>query len=275
LASVVLQMCAAGVTDITNFNFIDRPPKEALRGAVEQLKLLQALQELPSGELKLTERGRRLSAFPLDPRLAAVLLAADELGCAEEAVTAVSMLCAESVLLSPPNQREAVIVARKKFHSNEGDHVTMVKVFRGWHHANEKGSWCKQHFVHSGRIKFVAEVRRQLMEVGRRLNMSFQSSTNAGHHNYESLRRAFSRGLFTSVARLTREGHYVTLDSRQKAQIHPSSVLRAAKPEIVIFTELVVTQKAYLRDITLVDAAWLCQDQPDYFRKHQLFGGEG
>ena len=86
---------------------------------------------------------------------------------------------------------------------------------------------------------------------------------------YESVRMALSRGLFTNVARLTREGHYITLDYRQKVSIHPSSVMFSAKPEVVIFNELIATQKSYIRDLSLVDANWLLKDQPEYFRLHR------
>ena len=43
-----------------------------------------------------------------------------------------------------------------------------------------------------------------------------------------------------------------------------------SKPEVVIFTELMATQKSYIRDLSLVDANWLMEDQPEYFRKHRL-----
>ena len=86
----------------------------------------------------------------------------------------------------------------------------------------------------------------------------------------EAVRRALSRGLYTNVAKLTREGHYVTLDSRQQVRIHPSSVMFQSKPELVIFTELLSTQKSWIRDLSLVDSICLMQDQPEYFRKHRI-----
>jgi hypothetical protein len=42
------------------------------------------------------------------------------------------------------------------------------------------------------------------------------------------------------------------------------------KPELVIFTELIATQKTYIRDLTLVDAKWLTDAHPDYFRQHHI-----
>ena len=43
----------------------------------------------------------------------------------------------------------------------------------------------------------------------------------------------------------------------------------STKPEVVIFNELIATQKSYIRDLSLVDASWLLKDQPEYFRLHR------
>ena len=43
LASVVLQLLAMGITDVLNFDFMDKPSPEALNSAVEQLHLLGAI----------------------------------------------------------------------------------------------------------------------------------------------------------------------------------------------------------------------------------------
>ena len=57
--------------------------------------------------------------------------------------------------------------------------------------------------------------------------------------------------------------------SNFQVSIHPSSVMFSTKPEVVIFNELIATQKSYIRDLSLVDASWLLKDQPEYFRLHR------
>jgi hypothetical protein len=54
-------------------------------------------------------------------------------------------------------------------------------------------------------------------------------------------------------------------------KIHPSSVMFQTKPELVVFTELIATQKSYIRDLTLADPMWLIEAEPEYFRQHRLF----
>ncbi len=134
------------------------------------------------------------------------------------------------------------------------------------------------------------------MEICRHQSVPVQSAGN----QTEPVRKALATGLFTNVARLTRDGHYVTvrggalslqhnldsychdvpllyfqLDSHQKVRIHPSSVFFQTKPEMVVFTEMIGTQHSYIRDLTLVDPAWLTQSQPEYFRQHRIVNSAG
>jgi succinate dehydrogenase/fumarate reductase cytochrome b subunit len=43
------------------------------------------------------------------------------------------------------------------------------------------------------------------------------------------------------------------LDSSQEVKLHPSSVMFGFKPELVIFYQLMATQKSYIKDLSLVD----------------------
>ena len=165
-------------------------------------------------------------------------------------------------------KREEAATARKAFVSSEGDHITLLKVYRAFKTSKNEKDFCQHHYVHHRHMQFVLEIRKQLMDLCRKNNVKVQSAPQGD--GAAAVRRALSRGLYTNVAKLTREGHYVTLDSRQQVRIHPSSVMFQSKPELVIFTELLSTQKSWIRDLSLVDSIWLMQDQPEYFRKHRI-----
>jgi len=287
LSNVVLQMMSMGIAVISKFNFLEPPPEDAIQGALRQLRLLGAIKQQATANKEqqqsdaatdfatapatdepcsLTPLGKQMSTFPLDPKFTKALLAAQELGCTEEVLTIVSLLSGDNILLSPSSKREEALASRKTFVSSEGDHVTLLKVFRAFKQAKNPAEFCKTHYVNFRHLQFVQEIRKQLMELCRRNGVKIQSCAQ----NTDVVRQALARGLFTNVAKLTKEGHYVTLDSRQKVKIHPSSVMFQTKPELVVFTELIATQKSYIRDLSLVDANWLLQDQPHYFRKHRI-----
>ena len=80
LAEVVLTLKASGVEDTAKFRWLEPPDPKALERAEQLLTDLGAL----SGNVtpaSITPLGRRMLAFPVHPRYARMLLAANEYGC--------------------------------------------------------------------------------------------------------------------------------------------------------------------------------------------------
>lgn len=65
LATVALQILTLELHP-NYFDFLDKPSKDAVGLACEQLKLLGAVNSVDS--IILTPLGRKMSKFPLDPR---------------------------------------------------------------------------------------------------------------------------------------------------------------------------------------------------------------
>ena len=130
----MLQLLAVGVTDILEFDFMDPPSEESLVRALEQLFLIGALKNDTTTEngLTLTPLGKRLAHFPLEPILAKAILKAQEYSSTGEVLTIVSMLSVDSVLYTPQNKREEALTVRKKFLSPDGDHVTLLNIYRAY-----------------------------------------------------------------------------------------------------------------------------------------------
>ena len=70
LAMVLLLLKASGIDDLTSFDFMDKPSRDSLVGALETLYALGALSEAGS----LTSLGRQMAMFPLEPTFAKVLI---------------------------------------------------------------------------------------------------------------------------------------------------------------------------------------------------------
>ena len=101
LTSVILTMMNIGIENVQNFDFMDAPGSEDIVSAVRQLRLLGAVSEPDN---KLTELGRKMAGFPLQPRLTAAILAGAELGCAEEVLTIIALVNGESIFNTPVNK---------------------------------------------------------------------------------------------------------------------------------------------------------------------------
>lgn len=249
LVGVALQLLAIGI-DITTFDFMDKPPKEAIEVAVACLEKLGAVRGSPP---QLTTLGRTMSRFPLDPRFTKVILASVEHQCLEEALSVIAMLSGESVFNEPPTRRRESAMARTRFASEEGDHITLLRVYRHYVETKEKKVFCKENYLHHRNLEYACNVRKQLAETAERANLEKSSCGT----NTENLRKALLEGLYDNVAELQRDQTYMTLGSRQTVAIHPSSVLHNSKHPLVLFTEIVCTGKNFMRGLSVIETAWL------------------
>ncbi|XP_064595084.1 ATP-dependent RNA helicase DHX33-like [Liolophura sinensis] len=264
LAGVVLQMLALGIQDIPNFDFMDKPSMESIIKATEQLHLLGAVEK--KEQIQLTPLGKKMAAFPLEPRLSRVILSAKDYGCLEEILSIVSLLSVESVLFNPHSKKEEALAARRKFISSEGDHITLLNIFKAYRGVNGNKQWCHDNFINMRNMKTAMSVRKQLREISVRLELPLQSCGL----DTTSIRKCLSMGLFLNSAELQKEGEYCTLTNRKTVAIHPSSALFRCKPAYVIFSELLQTSKCYMRDLCVIDPDWLHEAAPMYFKRKKM-----
>lgn len=261
LSSVVLQILALGIKNVLTFDFMDPPPKESLEAALKQLQLLGAVSK--ERNMQLTNIGREMATYPLDPPMSKVIISAKDYGCLEEILTIVAVLSVESILHSPMSKREKAVAAWKKFYCSEGDHVTLLSVFRAYKAVKNKKEWCRENFINLRNLKHAVEVRKQLRELCVRAGLPLQSCG----HDFTAIRKCLTQGLFTNAAELQCDGSYLTLDRKQTVAIHPSSCLFQCKPSYLLYSELVHTSKCYMRNVCVVDAEWLYETAPSFFRQ--------
>lgn len=60
------------------------------------------------------------------------IMLSPDFSCSEEVLTIVSLLSVDTVLYNPPARREEVLAARRKFSSSEGDHMTLLSIYRAF-----------------------------------------------------------------------------------------------------------------------------------------------
>lgn len=108
LSECVLQLLAWGENDVHAFPWFEKPPALAIDRALE---LLDRLDAISAG--KLTELGRAMARFPLQPRLARLLIEGARLGQGERAA-----LCAAVLSERPPFRRSDDPFAKATHHTD-------------------------------------------------------------------------------------------------------------------------------------------------------------
>ena len=263
LSGVVLQLKAMGVDDILSFPFIDPPPREAL---VRSLELLYALGAL-GGDGRLNAMGRKMARFPLEPMAARAILAGHDEACAEDVIAVVSMLTTDNVFHERAESRSSGAGAgreknpgREQYAREEGDHATLLAVFRAFSKcgAKRRKEFCATNAVH---LRSMTKARDIFEQLARAAQSEGVALTSKGDETAPVL-RALVAGFFLNVARRQVDGSFKTVSTGQRLGIHPSSVLFQRPPEMILFNELVKTNRLYARDVSAVAPEWLAEMSP-------------
>ncbi|KAE9570681.1 Pre-mRNA-splicing factor ATP-dependent RNA helicase-like protein cdc28 [Colletotrichum fructicola] len=265
LNGVVLQLKSLGINELLDFEFMDPPPTEALIGALNNLFALQALNH--KGEL--TKMGRQMAEFPTDPMLAKAVLAADKEGCVEEVLSVVSMLSEASALFFRPKDKKIhADSARARFTIKDGgDHLTLLNIWNQWVDADFSPIWSRENFLQQRSLTRARDVRDQLAKLCERVEVS---PSTCGSSNLTPIKRALTAGFFPNAARLQRSGDsYRTVKKNATVYVHPSSVLMGVDPPIrmLVYFELVQTTKEYMRSCMPIEAKWLAELAPHFYKK--------
>lgn len=258
LGNVVLQLKAMGINDLLGFDFMDPPPVATLVGAMESLHALGALDD----EGLMTRLGRKMAEFPLEPNLSKMLLLSVDLGCSDEILTITALLSVENPFFRPKDKQAQADMRKAKFHQAEGDHLTLLTVWKGWEAAKFSNPWCFENFVQARSMKRAQDVRKQLVTIMDRYKLDIISAGK----NYKKICKAITAGFFTNAAKKDAQEGYRTVVDNNPVYIHPSSAIFNKNPEWVIYHELVLTTKEYMRNIMVIEAKWLTELAPAFYK---------
>ncbi|KAJ9621488.1 hypothetical protein H2203_006974 [Taxawa tesnikishii (nom. ined.)] len=263
LSSVVLLLKSLGINDLLNFDFLDPPSPDTLIKSLEQLYMLGALND--KGEL--TKIGRQMAEFPTDPMFSKAILAADKEGCVEEVLSIIAMLGESSALFYRPKDKKLQAdAARARFTVKDGgDHLTYLNIWNQFVDSDFSMVWSKENFLQHRSLTRARDVRDQLAKLCDRVEVTVSS---CGSNNIPPIIKALAAGFFPNAARLQRSGDsYRTVKTNQTVHLHPSSVLLESRPRWVIYHELVLTSKEFMRSCFPVANPALLNDVAPHFYK--------
>jgi len=264
MSGVVLTLKKLGIDDLVHFDFMDPPAPETLMRALELLNYLGALDD----EGELTELGRQMGAFPVDPQSAKMLLEAGSYGCAEEIVTVVACMAVPQIFMRPKESAKEADAAKAQFADPESDHITLLNAYNAYAAEPEGGrkQWCWENFINDRSLQSANNVRRQLTRIMNKLELPLVGTdpTGSGRIDRTKVRMALTQGMFMQVAYKQRDGKYLTVKDNQIVDVHPSSVVDS-KPDWVVFEEFALTTKNFIRTVSVTRVDWLVEMAPHYF----------
>ncbi|KAL0252519.1 hypothetical protein I308_101911 [Cryptococcus tetragattii IND107] len=265
LSMVVLMLKSLGINDVLNFDFLDKPPADTIIRSFELLYALGALNH--KGEL--TRLGRRMAEFPVDPMLSKAIINSENFKCTHEVLTIISMLQESgSLLYRPKDKRVHADKAHKNFIKPGGDHFTLLNIFEQWAESNYSQQFCYENFVQFKSLCRVRDIRDQLAQLCDRVEVVIESTPN----DVVPVQKAITAGYFYNTARIDRGGGYRTTKNNHSVYLHPSSCLIGMQPppRFILYYELVLTSKEYMRQCMPIEGSWLSELAPHYFNKSEI-----
>ena len=256
LAVVILRMKALGIGDVEQFPFLDSP---APRMIADGYQLLAELGAVDEGNA-LTPIGRSLARFPLDPRIARMILAASRESCLSEVLVVASALEAQDPRERPFDRAEAADRAHERFADEQSDFVSLVKLWQFHEHAvkhrkskRKLDEELRDAFLSPRRLREWRDVHGQLHALVSEMGMR----CNEKPATYEQLHRALLAGLLGNIGCRTEEdGEYQGARGIRFA-ILPGSGLRKKRPKWVAAAELIETTRLFARCVARIEPEWI------------------
>jgi len=265
LASTVQTLKKLGIQDLVHFDFMDPPAPETLMRALELLNYLGSLDD----EGELTELGKMMAEFPLEPELAKMLLVSPGFGCSNEILSLVALLSVPYIFVKPKDNLAEADEAKSRFMHMDGDHLTMLNVYHAFKQKGESQEWCRENYLNYRSLKSAGDIRKQLEQMMVKFGLKLCSPNFQSVEYTASIKKCLISGYFTHVAHLQRSGNYLTVKDMQAVAIHPSSAIDH-KPQFCLYHEFVLTTKNYIRTVTDVRGEWLLEIAPEYFKPAKI-----
>ncbi|MGW5199813.1 ATP-dependent RNA helicase HrpA [Streptomyces spiralis] len=274
LASVILQMTAAGLGDIEKFPFIDPPDHRNIRDGVQLLQELGALDPAQKDPRKrLTETGRKLAQLPVDPRLARMVLEADKNGCVREVMVIAAALSIQDPRERPADKQTQADQQHARFRDETSDFLAFLNLWRYVREQQkERGSssfrrMCKQEFLNFLRIREWQDIYTQLRTVAKQMGIHLNDQDAPSDRVHISLLAGLlshigmkdvkeSKDSGPGARRDGGRGEYLGARNAKFA-IFPGSALFKKPPRFVMSAELVETSRLWARVNAKIEPEWV------------------
>jgi ATP-dependent helicase HrpB len=286
LAEVVLTLKAAGVEDLRKFRWLEKPDEISLTHAEELLLDLGALKKcretrsgdsaerrhseeiqdggfLPkaatpenSAPLQITPVGRKMLAFPLHPRYARMLLAAQEFGCVHQACLVAALTQGRDLLLR--NVDKATAGFREDLLGEKATSDFWI-LMRAWNYAAQnqfRVDACRKLGIHAVTARQVGPLLEQFLRIAKSEGLD----TKSREVKDEALQKCILIGFSDRVARRLDQGtlRCELVHNRRGVLARESAV---GHSELIVVAEVREVEGREVNTIlslaTAIDAAWL------------------
>lgn len=292
LATVILQMLALDLGEIEDFPFVEAPDNRNINDGVKLLEELAAIdngviqtnikrkKESQKQGTRLTPSGRLLSKFPIDPRLAKMVLTSIELGCIEQVLIIVSALSIQDPRERPHEKQQAADEKHNRFKDKNSDFISLLNLWQ--YVTKQKKGLSQNHFRKLCQREYLSYVRlREWQDIFSQLKLTLKEqkisltsvdyqfsivepreSSNQQNKAQDlpsslvSVHQALLSGLLSHLGYQDENREFKGARG-SKFFVFPGSALSKKPPKWLMSAELVETSRLFARMNARIDPLWI------------------
>jgi ATP-dependent helicase HrpA len=261
LASVILQMLALGLGDMSRFPFVEAPDSRHIKDGLRLLEELGAINGAIDGQhpLRLTPLGRQLARVPLDPRLARMVLAAPQFGCLEEILIITSALSIQDPRERPMDKQQASDEKHRRFEDKDSDFQAFLNL---WNYVQEQQQalsqnqfrkQCQKEYLSYLRLREWQDIHYQVRQATRELSLTI----NQDAAPEQAIHSAILTGLLSHIGMKDGDKSEYIGARNARFMIFPGSGLFKKPPKWSMVAELTETSRLYGRTAARIQPEWI------------------
>jgi len=281
LSEVVLTLKASGIDDVFSFPWLERPEQRALERAETLLADLGAIGRVgapATGEaadgpargasLHITEMGRRMLRFPVHPRYARMLLAAQERKCVRPVALMAAITQGRSFLLRGADKRTEELREETFGEEHESDFFLLMRVWRYADQANYNMDACRRLGIHAQGARQVGPLFAQFLDIAEKEGLDIAESRVDG----TAVRKCVLAGFSDQLARRLDAGTLrCELVHQRRGVLARESTIQ--KSPLLVAAEISEIEgrggevNVLLTMATAIEEPWLKEIFPDDYRE--------
>ncbi len=262
MAETVLTLKAAGICDLADFHWIEKPEEKSLARAEQLLSDLGAIDH--TGDI--TPLGRRMLSFPVHPRYARMFLAAQELGCVKAAALIAALTQSRSLLLRADRRVEEE--RAEIFGDGISDFLILIRAYSYAERKDFRMEALRPLAIHAEAARQVKKLFMQFLDIAKSEGLDTESPAPRD----EAIARCILAAFADQVAR-RRSGGTLVCDivHGRRGQLSRSSVAQDSR--LIVAAEINEIEgrggdaQVVISLATQIEETWLREMFPDDFEE--------
>jgi len=266
LSEVVMRMSELGIYNFESFDFLSPTSKKGIVGAIETLKMLDALEK----DRSLSEIGKIMCKFPLPPRQSRIIAEAilHHPEVIEDVLIATSFLSVRTPFTFPDGKEIEARRAQEIFSDKKGDFLSFLKAYRMFSEAKDREEFCASSFLDFKIMEEIVNIKEQLELIVSKNGIPILSGGKTENYLY-----CIAKGMIQNVCVMYRRGLYQSVTA-DKIIIHPSSSMCKERAEYIVAGEIVRTGRMYAMYVSSLSRETIKKIAPSLLRYESFKKGE-